>query len=169
MTDAAYERAVREHRNRVFTHAVWVLRDREEAADAAQEAMVRLWQHRSRVEETAVRGWLLTTVHRLALDRLRRRAVRGDGSEPEEIDALPGQAIDPERAAASALACRSLEAALAGLSPRDRAIVVLREIEGFAYEEIAAMYDLPMGTLKAALHRTREKLRVSLLAQGVRP
>jgi RNA polymerase sigma-70 factor (ECF subfamily) len=62
-----------------------------------------------------------------------------------------------------------LERALADLDQRDRAIVLLREVEGLGYEEIAEILDLKMGTLKATLHRTREKLRHALVRAEVTP
>jgi RNA polymerase sigma-70 factor (ECF subfamily) len=170
MTDEGFERAVREHRHRVHSHAVWLLRDGEEARDVAQEALVRLWRHRDEVVEPAARSWLLRTTHRLCLDRHRRHAARPEGSEdnsrdPPVADPAPG----PERIAASAVLGPILERALARLTPRDRAIVLLRDVEGLAYEDVAEYLRIPLGTVKAALHRCREKLRESLLRAGVHP
>ena len=169
MTQEGFERVVREHGDRLHSHAVWMLRDREEARDVAQETLVRLWQHLSEVPEAAARGWLLTTAHRLCIDRSRRRAARPevprDAALLHPVDPAPG----PERAAASTRLGDRLEEALRGLSPRDRAAVLLREVEGLAYEEIVEVLGIPLGTLKAALHRSREKLRCALGVAGVRP
>ncbi len=170
MTDEGFDLAVREHRNRVHSHAFWLLRDGEEARDILQEAMVRLWRHRSDVPDAAARAWLLRTTHRLCLDRLRRRAARPEFPEapspdPPSVDPAP----DPERNAASASLGLVLERALARLSSRDRAIVLLRDAEGLPYEEIAETLGLPLGTVKAALHRSRERLREVLLHEGVHP
>lgn len=169
MTNETFERVVREHGNRVHSHAVWMLRDREEARDVAQEALVKLWQHRDEVPEEAARGWLLTTAHRLCIDRARRRSARPEVSRElpdlHPVDPAPG----PERVAASSCLGDRLEAALRTLSPRDRAAVLLREVEGLAYEEIVQVLGVPLGTLKAALHRSREKLREALAVSGVTP
>ena len=169
MTSEDFERAAREHKDRVHGHAVWLLKDREEARDVAQEALVRLWEHRSEVDQVAARGWLLRTVHNLCLDRHRRRAVRGvvvrDPEQAQVHDPDPG----PERRALAAVMGGALESALALLDVRDRAIVILREVEGFSYDEIARTLGIPLGTLKAALHRSRERLRSSLERAGVRP
>jgi RNA polymerase sigma-70 factor (ECF subfamily) len=169
MTSGEFERVAREHKDRVHGHAAWLLRDREEARDVAQEALVRLWQHRSDVDEGASRGWLLRTVHNLCLDRHRRRAVRGivdrDPEEAHVEDPDPG----PERRALAAVMGGAIEQALACLGARDRAAVLLREVEGFSYDEIAEILGIPLGTLKASLHRSRERLRASLEKAGVRP
>ena len=63
----------------------------------------------------------------------------------------------------------AVERQLEALSPRDRAIVLMRELQGMSYEDIAESFAMPLGTLKATLHRTRERLRRSLSAAGVRP
>ncbi len=169
MTEGAYKAAVLEHKNRVYAYAAAMLRNREEARDVAQEALVRMWQHRDDVEVETARAWLLRTAHNLCLDRMRRRAVRNESAldtvEPVTPDAAPG----PERRAASALTGRRIEAALMRLVPRDRAIVLMREVQGMAYEEIAEILEMPLGTLKAALHRARERLREDLLRAGVTP
>jgi RNA polymerase sigma-70 factor, ECF subfamily len=169
MTDEAYRKAVVEHKDRVHSCASWMLRDRDQARDVAQEALLRLWRERLRVEAEAAKNWLLRTVHNLCIDRLRAKAARPDVPaetvEPLLHDPAPG----PERAAVSEQVGRELERALGTLTPRDRAMVLMREVQGMAYEEIARALDLPLGTLKAALHRSREKLRIQLSNAGVRP
>lgn len=169
MTKEAFERVVRQWGSRVHSHAVWMLRDREEARDVAQEALMRLWKHREEVHEAGAREWLLRTAHRLCIDRSRRlsvlREVPDGPAGIETADPAPG----PARLADSALLGKRLESALLGLSPRNRAVVLLREVEGLGYEEIAESLSIPLGTLKAALHRSREKLREALAAEGVSP
>ena len=169
MTDAGFRSAVLEHKDRVHAYAVGILRHREDARDVAQEALVRLWQHRDEVHDGAARTWLFRTAHHLCIDRLRRSAVRAEsGLEPVE-PLLPDSTPGPEREAASEQLGRHLDAALSRLSERDRAIVLMREVQGMSYEEIAEVLEMPLGTLKAALHRAREKLRESLLTAGVTP
>lgn len=159
-----------EHKDRIHSYARGILRDPEDAKDVAQESLIRLWRHRDRIEPGAgCRSWLLRTAHNLCVDRLRRRATRGEivreDSAPDPTDARPG----PERVTASTEAADRLQRALLDLDGRDRAIVLLREVEGLAYEEIAELLDLKMGTLKATLHRTREKLRHALVRAEVTP
>ena len=169
MNDAEFEGAVRQHSDRVHSHAIWVLRDREEARDVAQEALVSLWKHRTEVVEPAARSWLLRTTYRLCLDRMRRRRSRAEVDGESLVPVLPDPAPGPERAAASARLGDHIERALSALPARDRAVVLLREVEGLPYDEIARALDLPLGTLKAVLHRSRERLRVALVRDGVRP
>jgi len=159
-----------EHKDRIHSYARGILRDPEDAKDVAQECLIRLWSHRERVEPGAgCRSWLLRSAHNLCVDRLRRRATRReiaqDHAAKDPTDARPG----PERLTSSVEVAARLERALLALDDRDRSIVLLREVEGLAYEEIAALLDLKMGTLKATLHRAREKLRHALVAAEVTP
>ena len=170
MTTMEFQEAVMEHKDRVHNYARSILRDTEDARDVAQECLVRLWHHRDTVEPGAgCRSWLLRAAHNLCIDRLRRRSSRPevvqDDNAREPEDGRPS----PERMAASSQLAIRLERALGDLDGRDRAIVLLREVEGLAYEEIAEVLGLKMGTLKATLHRAREKLRNALVRAEVTP
>jgi len=170
MTTTEFQAAVLEHKDRVHSYARSILRDSEDAKDVAQECLVRLWRHHEKVEPGAgCKNWLLRAAHNLCIDRLRRRSSRPETSPGDDVaeptDARPG----PERLASSTEVGGRLERALLDLDHRDRAIVLLREVEGLSYEEIAEALGLKMGTLKATLHRSREKLRIALVRAEVTP
>jgi|WetSurMetagenome_2_1015567.scaffolds.fasta_scaffold96077_2 RNA polymerase sigma-70 factor, ECF subfamily len=170
MTTTEYQAAVLEHKDRVHSYARYLLRDSEDARDVAQECLVRLWTHRDRVEPgLACRNWLLRSAHNLCVDRIRRRHTRPEVRRDDESPDPPDLRPDAHRLAQSAQAARFLERALLDLNERDRAIVLLREVEGLPYEEIASLLGLNLGTLKATLHRAREKLRTALTAAEVMP
>lgn len=169
MDDGGFENAVREHKDRVHGYASWMLKDRDDARDVSQEALVRLWQHRSEVPPEAAKGWLLRTAHHLCVDRMRRLAVRS-GPDMDEIEPmLKDLSPSPHRSAASKETGRRIADALATLSERDRAIVLLREVHGLTYDEIALTLRMNLGTLKATLHRARERLRDHLTQVGITP
>jgi RNA polymerase sigma-70 factor (ECF subfamily) len=169
MTTIEFQAAVMEHKDRVHSYARRMLRDHEDAKDVAQECLVRLWRDHERVDAGLCRSWLLRSAHNLCVDRLRRRSIRPEADQrddaPDPVDARPG----PDRLTSSAEIAGRLERALLDLDHRDRAIVLLREVEGLAYEEISEMLGLKLGTLKATLHRAREKLRGALMAAEVTP
>jgi len=169
MDNEGFETVVREQKNRVFSYAAMILRDRTEAQDVVQEAMVRLWQHQSGIEPAGAPMWLKRTTHNLCIDRLRRRKTRPEvGVETLEshgADENPG----PDRLAEAEELGREIERALGKLSEQDRSVIVLREVQRLPYGEIAEMLDLPLGTLKARLHRAREQLRKKLIRAGVTP
>ena len=170
MTTGEYEAAVLEHKDRVHSYARRILRDHEDAKDVTQECLVRLWRDHERVDPGAgCRSWLLRSAHNMCVDRLRRRSTRPETARqddaPDPVDGRPG----PDRLTSSAEVGDRLERALLDLDHRDRSIVLLREVEGLAYDEIAELLGVKMGTLKATLHRAREKLRHALVRAEVTP
>jgi RNA polymerase sigma-70 factor (ECF subfamily) len=169
MTSEAYRQAVLDHKDRLYSYALWMVHDREEARDVTQESLVRLWQNRERVDEPTARSWLLRTAHNLCIDRMRRKATRGEVPTDAIELTLADGAADPERSTASYHLRGAIARALAALSDRDRAIVLMREVHEMSYDEIASALGLPIGTLKSTLHRAREQLRRELAGAGVLP
>ena len=170
MDTDAFEATIDEHGDRVHAYASRMLRDAEEARDVAQDALIRLWQHRDRVDSGSVRSWLMRTTHNLCIDRIRRRTVRSEVDDGDErTERSPSAAPGPDRLAAADESAEILARVLETLSPADRAVVLLREVHALPYGEIAAALDLPLGTLKARLHRARERLRERLLRAGATP
>jgi RNA polymerase sigma-70 factor (ECF subfamily) len=169
MQEEAFEEAVMLHKDRVHAYATLMLRDASEAQDVAQEALVRLWEHRDRVRRQGARLWLMRTTRNLCIDRIRKLRVR---SEVDEGGAVVESEADrsspgPEKLTESGELGRMIESALASLSPRDRSVMIMREVQGMPYDEIATVLGVPLGTLKARLHRARERLRAKLSRAGV--
>jgi RNA polymerase sigma-70 factor (ECF subfamily) len=169
---AAFEPLVEKYRQRVWRLAYNVLRDREEAWDVAQEAFIRAWQALPSFRgQSAFYTWLFRIVMNVAADRARSRAARGRafGTErvPEEdwervlVD-QPESDSRPDTAATGAQERERIERALATLSDDHRRIVVLSDIEGLSYKEIAEVLEIPMGTVMSRLHNARKRLRTAL-------
>ena len=169
MSQDEYRQLVMRHKDRLHTYAVWLLQNREEARDVAQETLMRLWQHRGAVHNGASKAWLLKTTYRLCIDRLRKRATRPQVNLADlsvvQADRGPG----PEHDAMMADLRGAIGRALATLSPRDKAVILMREMSGMSYEEMAGVLDVPLGTLKVTLHRARERMRRELVGAGVSP
>jgi RNA polymerase sigma-70 factor (ECF subfamily) len=164
-----YEQVVLRHKDRVHSYAAWMLHDLDEAGDVAQEALVRLWMHREKVDTKTATSWLLRTTHNLCIDRMRRGKVRPQ-ADPDVLSVMEDRSQPgPERSAHGHQVAEAIATALTVLSPRDRAAVVMREIQGMSYNEISDLLDVPLGTLKAVLHRARDRLRAELIGAGVRP
>lgn len=153
---------LRPHRDRVFSFALHLTGDREDAADATQEVLVRLWQHGQNVPAERRTAWALRVTRNVCLDALRARRVRAASA----LDAEPASTASGPDVICEANDLRPrLDAALAGLSEPTRSIVVLREVEGHAYADIADALGLPLTTVKVYLHRGRRRLRDVLRAQ----
>ena len=170
MDERAFEKAVTEQKDRVFAYASRLLRNAAEAQDVAQDALVKLWEHRARVERDGARPWLMRTAHNLCIDRIRKRRVRCeivDGAKALAVRA--DHAPDPEHRAEGRAVGASILDALDALSTDDRAVLLLRDVQGLPYDEIAETLGMPLGTLKARLHRARERMRTRLSRAGVTP
>lgn len=161
---AAFRALVERHRERAFAVALRITRDPVEAAEAAQEALVRAWQALPGFRgEAAFATWLHRVVARRALDRaeaLARRRGREVGLEA----AL--EAPDASAAPRDRLAAERLEALLGRLSPAQRAVVTLFYLEERRVEDVAAALGMPGNTVKTHLHRARAALRAAWGGEG---
>jgi RNA polymerase sigma-70 factor (ECF subfamily) len=158
-----FRRLAEEYGNQVFTYARYSLRQREDAEDVTQEVLVRLWTHCDTIEPEKIRGWVMQVARNLVIDVARRRraraAVFADGVQAAE-EAAAVALPEPADAAVNRGELRGvLERAIAGLNEPYRSIVVMREIQGLAYDDIAAGMGMPLGTIKVYLHRARRVLR----------
>lgn len=165
MEQGDFQELVRLHRDRVFTFAFYSLKNREDAEDVTQEVLIRLWNHWRRLEGEHLRAWLVRVTRNACVDAVRRRQTRGrheaDGDD-SAIETAASGAPDPQRAAEASDFRRCLRAALAELPEPYRSIVILREVQDLAYDEIAAAVDKPLNTVKVYLHRGRKMLREKL-------
>lgn len=158
----ALDTLVERYAPRVQRIAGQLVGDFEEARDAAQESLVKLC---TRLRQFRGEAQFATWLHRLVVntcrDRLARQRVRH--TEPLVFDDEPaGEESDPWRALALADVRREVAEALARLSAKQRAAVVLRDAFGFTYEEISRVARMPVGTAKCYVHRARARLRVAL-------
>ncbi len=149
--DLAYDRVFEAHWPDVFRFALAWTNDWAEAEDLTQEAYLRLWNHRARLDwDRPVLPWLLVTVRRLATDRFRRLRRRLlSASEPASLDAsVQARWLD-------------VQAAMSELSPLERSALVMTAIEGATYEEAALVLATTAGALRAAVSRARTKLETA--------
>jgi RNA polymerase sigma-70 factor, ECF subfamily len=143
------------HLDAAYGFARWLTRDPVQAQDVAQEAMLRALRYFHAFRGGEARPWLLRIVRNTWHDTRQRQA----GEQPlEVVENRADDRPDPEQSAMAGDRRRHVAAALAALPAEAREILVLREIEDFTYKEIAAVLDLPIGTVMSRLARAREKL-----------
>lgn len=163
---AAFEPLVEKYRERVWRLAHNYLRDPEEARDVAQEAFVRAWQALPSFRgQSAFYTWLFRIVVNVATDRARQRAARGRAFGGEALPAeewertLVDPEAGPEETAHRAEQRQRISQALGTLPEHHRTIIMLSDLEGLSYREIAEVLDIPMGTVMSRLHNARKRLR----------
>ena len=151
---------VRLHADLVYRVALRVTAHADDAADAAQDALVKLWRHGADVPAERQRAWAARVARNAALDLVRRRGVRPAPSATALDPPCPAALPDADAEAGDLRA--ALDDALGTLGEPFRSLVVLRDIEGLAYAEIADALSLPLTTVKVYLHRARGRLRAAL-------
>ena len=154
-----WEQIVDAHSARVFRLAYRLTGNAHDAEDLTQETFVRVFRSLSSYEPGSFEGWLHRITTNLFLDQVRRRRrIRFDSFGDAEYGAEPGLA-SPERGFEHANLDHDVQHALDGLPPEFRAAVVLRDMEGLSYSEIAVTLGIKLGTVRSRIHRGRAELR----------
>lgn len=151
---AAFAELVRRHQRRAYAVARAIVINHEDAEDAVQEAFLHAYRAIDRfLPDQAFGAWLHRIVANAALDVTRRRKVR-------DADELPETVASPFRDPAEKGELRQrLTAALNTLPERQRAVIVLHDVEGYKHAEIGKMLGIPEGTARSDLHYARSQLR----------
>ncbi len=172
--EAAFRELVRRYERPVFSLIFRMVRDRETAEDLAQETFIKVLNHIDRYRpEFKLSSWLFKIANNVTIDYLRKRQldmVSMDGSPhagtATEVEATSFDIEARQESALDEIEARELgsaiERAIATLRPEYRSCIMLRHVEGRSYEEIAAILDLPLGTVKTYIHRARHELREAL-------
>jgi RNA polymerase sigma-70 factor (ECF subfamily) len=163
----AFEDAMLPHLDAAHNLARWLLRNEQDAEDCVQEAFLRAWRAFPRYRTGDSRAWFLTIVRRLCYSHLRDLGRRQEAAEFDEeihgITAAETTSIDRfEREATREM----LEKAMEELNEEYREVIVLHELEGLAYKEIAEVAGIPIGTVMSRLARARQRLQQAILAQS---
>ena len=159
------------HYRRVYRIALSYLRQPDDALDVVQECFVKAYQNAARWDGSAEAGpWLARIAVNLSIDRWRRNKRRQQTFAPlPEGDhdlSLGGSDDGPDRSVAGREARERLQAALATLPDRQRAVVVLRHYQDLSLDEIARTLGMSLGTVKSSLHRALQRLRDGFAGEG---
>ncbi|WP_432502400.1 RNA polymerase sigma factor SigE [Kineococcus arenarius] len=165
-----WEEVVRDHSGRVYRLAYRLTGNRHDAEDLTQEVFVRVFRSLSSYQPGTFEGWLHRITTNLFLDQVRRKQrIRFDALAEDAGEKLPSTDVSPERAFEHRNLDDDVQAALDSLPPDFRAVVVLCDIEGLSYEEIAATLGVKLGTVRSRIHRGRAQLRTALAHRAPRP
>lgn len=168
-----WDEVVREHSGRVYRLAYRLSGNKQDAEDLTQETFVRVFRSLANYTPGTFEGWLHRITTNLFLDLVRRRQrirfdALPDDSAGQQGATIPGREPSPEQAYADTHLDPDVQAALDGLPPDFRVAVVLCDIEGLTYEEIAATLGIKLGTVRSRIHRGRLALREALAHRAPR-
>jgi len=168
----AYGKIVGRYRGRLYNFVFRFVSDRETAEDIVQETFLRAFRKRKEYRAIAnFSTWLFTIAGNLAKSELRRRkrwrlfSLHRDDDSETGIE-LPDETYRPDKVAESSLADDQIHNAIASLPENYRQVILLRDVEGMAYQEIAEILDCPVGTVKSRVNRARLKLQQKLKNEG---
>jgi RNA polymerase sigma-70 factor (ECF subfamily) len=173
-TEGSFDRLFERYHRPAFSLALRILGDREDAAEVTQEAFLRVHKHLDRFRgDSNFYTWMRRIVTNLAIDRRRRRTraehlfeeqpERGERSFEETV-ADPALAHSPRRELLRGELAAVMKDGFAQLDERHRRVLVLREIDGLSYEEIAAVTEVPVGTVMSRLFHARRRMRAAMEA-----
>ena len=160
-----FEEAILPHLDAAYNLARWLMRNEDEAADAVQDACLRALRFIGGFRGGDGRVWLLAIVRNACYSRLKRGARRAMETEfDDEIHSPETEAANPEDLLERSRDSETLGRALEELPEEFREVVVMRELEGMAYKEIAEVAGVPIGTVMSRLARARKRLQQTLTA-----
>ncbi|KAA3609798.1 MAG: sigma-70 family RNA polymerase sigma factor [Calditrichaeota bacterium] len=164
----AYDLLVKRYRDPLMNYIFRFLGDRIDAEDILQETFLRLYKNKHYYKEIAkFSTWIYTIAGNLAKTELRKRKRRNIFSihnfmSTEKDYELPDKGITPDKYANSAITDTEIQKAIAKLSPKFKQVILLRDVQGFSYEEISQIVNIPLGTVKSRVNRARLKLQYDL-------
>jgi len=158
----AFEEAVLPHLDAAYNLARWLTRNDQDAEDVVQEASLRAFKYWKGFSGGDCRSWLLAIVRNTFYTWVRQRSVQPEPTEDGEVDDIDNGIPDPENVLLQNRDREMLSLALGDLPVEFREAIVLREMEGLSYKEIADIAGVPIGTVMSRLARARRRLQIYL-------
>ena len=166
----SWEEVVTNHSAKVFRLAFRLTGNRHDAEDLTQEVFVRAFKSLDKFKPGTLDGWLHRITTNLFLDQARRKTrIRFDALAEDAESRLPGREPGPEQSFELNNLDLDVQAALEELPPDFRAAVVLCDLEGLSYDEVAEALGVKLGTVRSRIHRGRTMLREKLAHRDPRP
>jgi RNA polymerase sigma-70 factor (ECF subfamily) len=158
----AFDQAVLPHLDAAYNLARWLTRNDQDAEDVTQEACLRAFKYWKGFSGRDSRSWLLAIVRNTFYSWLRQRSDQPVLTDDGEMDSTADSSPDPESSLIRTIDRNTLRAALEELAVEFREAIVLREMEGLSYKEIADIAGVPIGTVMSRLARARKRLQIYL-------
>ena len=164
----AFNEAVLPHLDTAYNLARWLTRNDQDAEDVVQEASLRAFKYWKGFSGRDCRAWLLAIVRNTYYSWVRQRSVQPEVTADGEIDEIDDGVPNPENVLLQNADRALLRAALEDLPVEFREAIVLREMEGLSYKEIADIAAVPIGTIMSRLARARKRLHIYLTTAAAR-
>ena len=167
LKETKYNFILQQYKNNIYSYALYMLRNKMDADDAAQEVMIRIWYNIDKFKMISAKAWIMRTTHNHCIDLLRKRKsimdkeYKFDESFAENFEDK-SRTNNPYLRTHIKMITSSVKEAIQKLPETLRSVFVLYEIEGLKYKEISKTLDMPLNTVKVYLLRARKKLQEEL-------
>lgn len=164
----AYDLLVKRYKDPLLNFIYRFLGNQTDAEDILQETFLRLYKNKHYYKEVAkFSTWIYTIAGNLAKTELRKRKRRkffslSQTANDDHDFEIPDESRNPEQEANSKITDQIIQDAIDKLSPKFKEVIILRDIQGFSYDEISEMVDVPLGTIKSRVNRARLRLQGDL-------
>lgn len=166
MTEEEFLGLVEKYKARIYRHALYLLGNQEDAEDITQETFIKAWKHRAKLRTKTVQSWLLKCAQNLCFNLLKRHRFQVSLTEGDEAELEALIDIDthrsnpsPDEVVVKQELKELVRCAISKLPPDMRVVIIMRELEGMSFKEIAKITKQPEGTVKSTAFRARKKLR----------
>ena len=170
MTEDKFLELVHEHKAQIYQHTLYLLGNRENAEDITQETFIKAWENRAKLRPKTVRAWMLKCAQNLCFNLLKRQKFQVHLTEDDDTDvettletlmhAHSGRSNPmPDEIVIQQELKDSVHCAIKKLPPDMRSVIIMRELNGMRFKEIAEVLEQPEGTVKSLALRARKKLR----------
>lgn len=171
----AFERIVTMTEKQIYNLALSITRSHEDAEDVTQETYLRLWRARADFRGASVKSYIFRIAHNTAIDLMRKqsRIERTSASPYIDEDELARESIDPDpiyrpdEAYLRKLTAETVRSCINELPLPMRELIVMRDMDGLSYRDIASILGIPEGSVKSGIFRAREKLRILIMQKNI--
>ncbi len=162
-----YKLLLKQNKDRVYSYALYMLRNKMDADDVAQEVFIRIWKNIDKFNIQAATAWIMKTTHNLCLDYLRKRKVafnRETELNEDFADSIQEEdkMTDPEVKARQTFLKQRIKEAIENLPANLKSTFIMYEMEGMRYKEISEALEIPLNSVKVYILRARKKLQEEL-------
>jgi RNA polymerase sigma factor (sigma-70 family) len=153
------------YKDRIFSYALWMVKNRDDAKDITQEILIKIWEHGHEIKLSSIKSWIMRATHNLCIDYFRKRSVKFKYEQKFDVeDALyglpdPGKMSDPGVETEQVIINEELEEAINKLPDLQKKIIIMYEIQELKYREISEILDIPINSVKVNIFRARKSLQ----------
>ncbi len=153
------------YKDRIFSYALWMVKNRHDAEDITQEILIKIWEHGHEIKLSSIKAWIMRATYNLCIDYIRKRSVKFKYTKQfDEEDALyelsdPEKTSDPGAETSQVIINEELEEAIEKLPELQKKIIIMYEIQELKYREISDILDIPINSVKVNIFRARKTLQ----------